>query len=74
MIDGDATIEGKARPETGVKEVVTGVEEVKVSVNEEPLATVADGDVNITLLARSLMVELLVTLAILETVAEAELG
>lgn len=74
MIDGDATIEGKARPETGVKEVVTGVEEVKVSVNEEPLATVAGGDVNIALLARSLMVELLVTLAILETVAEAELG
>lgn len=74
MIDGDAVTEGKARPETGVKEVVTGVEEVTVSVNEEPLATVAGDGVNIALLARSLMVELLVTLAILETVAEAELG
>lgn len=74
MIDGDGVTEGKARPETGVKEVVTGVDEVKVSVNEESLATVVGDKVDIALLVSSLVVGPLVTLAILETAAEVESG
>lgn len=74
MIDGDVIIEGKVRFEIGVKEVVIGVEEVKVFVNEELLVIVVGGDVNIVLLVCLLMVELFVILVILEIVVEVEFG
>lgn len=53
---------------------MAGIDDVKASFIEESLAAMVGDDVDIALIARSLVVGLFLTPAILETVAEAELG